>query len=134
MALGNGSTQVHRVRTEGWANGVGGEEGLLHLPPRKWADPGALQPRGSGPSDQPAGRAPADQGSRLAPSCSGHTERSVNQANRDSIGVIHLLREAGPAAHLFPLCPHPSPRLAMDPPRSTLRGGASLRELWAGKG
>lgn len=91
-------------------------------------------PRGSGPSDQPAGRAPADQGSRLAPSCSGHTERSVNQANRDSIGVIHLLREAGPAAHLFPLCPHPSPRLAMDLPRSTLRGGASLRELWAGKG
>ena len=29
---------------------------------------------------------------------------------------------------------HPSPRLAMDPPRYTLRGGASLNELWAGRG
>lgn len=73
-----------------------------------------------------------DRGPAL--SCFGHAEQSVNHEDRDSTALIHLLREAGRAAHLFPLFPHPSPRLAMDPPRYTLRGGASLSELWAGRG
>lgn len=33
-----------------------------------------------------------------------------------------------------PVPSHPSPPLAMDPPRYTLRGGASLSELRAGRG
>ena len=73
-----------------------------------------------------------DRGPAL--SCFGHAEQSVNHEDRDSTALIHLLREAGRAAHLFPLFPHPSLRLAMDPPRYTLRGGASLSELWAGRG
>lgn len=120
--------------SRGLGQGVGGGEGLLHLPPRKWADPGTLRPRGSEPSDQPAGRAPADWGSCPALFCPGEAAQSVTHENRRLTGVIHLLRGAGPSLHLFPLCPHPSARLAMDPPGYTLRGGASLSELWAGGG
>lgn len=46
---------------------AGRRKGLLHLPARKWADPGVLRPPGSEPNDQRAGRAPADLGSCPAP-------------------------------------------------------------------
>lgn len=131
---GNGSAQVHRVRAEGrargWATGRGSSTSL--------PGSGLTQVR-AGPegwnqvTSPPGGRLKTrDRGPAL--SCFGHAEQSVNHENRDSTALIHLLREAGRAAHLFPVFPHPSPRLAMDPPRYTLRGGASLNELWAGRG
>lgn len=120
--------------SRGLGQGVGGGEGLLHLPPRKWADPGALRPQGSEPSDQPAGRARADLGILSRPllprvSLAEYNSRELRPKWGDS-----PVAGGGSSLHLSPLCPHPSPRLAMDPPRYTLRGGASLSELWAGRG
>lgn len=68
----------YKGENRGLGQGVGGGEGLLHLPPRKWADPGALRPRGSEPSDQPAGRAPADWGSCPALSFPGRSREECN--------------------------------------------------------
>lgn len=93
----------------GWAWGWAAEEGLADLPPRKWADSGALLPPGPEPSDRLARRR------RLLGDLCSHLllwpkligSRSLRT---DPLGVLHLPRGAGPAAHLFAAGPHPCPR------------------------
>ncbi|XP_055266942.1 protein FAM187B-like [Moschus berezovskii] len=92
---------------------------------REWIGPGGWNQVTSPPGGRLKTR---DRSPAL--SCFGHAEQSVNHENRDSTALIHLLREAGRAAHLCPLFPHPSPRLAMDPPRPVFWEANDLSLTW----
>lgn len=117
---------------QGWAWGWAAGEGLAGLPPRKWADSGALLPPGPEPSDRSARRAPA--GPAQPPAALAEADRTELPEDGDPLGVFHLQRGAGPCrapvrCRSTPLFPVP-----MDPPRCALLGGAGPSQVPAGRG